>query len=262
MSIQIERCLAVLERLADDPDGVSLSRLADRLGLPKAAAYRLLGQLAELGYVRQDDVSQRYALTMRLPALGFRYLAATRLDELCQPSLENLARRSGEHARLAVVDGERLIWVANAQGAAWGLRYVPQMGREVVLHRTATGKAWLATMSDEEALRLVYAQGFGERADDGPNTVHTVEALLDELAATRARGHGLAADEGEPGVTALATTVPGETGRPVATVSVAGPSFRMGPERRGPVHEALDAAASELAGIWPMRRRHVRGAAA
>ena len=55
--------------------------------------------------------------------------------------LDELAERTHEYCRLAIVEGENLIWVARAQGAKSGLRYDPDMGQELVLHATANGKA-------------------------------------------------------------------------------------------------------------------------
>ena len=117
------RTLDILELLADAPDGLALSAIAGALAMPKSVAHRLLAGLAERGFVQQDPDTQHYGLTLKLAALGFRHLAATRIEEVCQPVLNRLAADSGELARLAVVDGEKMTWVAKAQGALSGLRY-------------------------------------------------------------------------------------------------------------------------------------------
>jgi len=81
--------------------------------------------------------------------------------DIAQPLLDRLAATSGELVRLSIVDGDRLTWVARAQGARRGLRYDPDMGMDATLSCTATGHAWLLTMTDEEALQRVARQGFG-----------------------------------------------------------------------------------------------------
>ena len=134
------RTLDLLELLAGAPDGLALSAIAGALAMPKSVAHRLLAGLAERGFVQQDPDTQHYGLTLKLAALGFRHLAATRIEEVCQPVLNRLAADSGELARLAVVDGEKMTWVAKAQGALSGLRYDADAGRDVVLHATAVGK--------------------------------------------------------------------------------------------------------------------------
>ena len=174
----VKRALALLEHLAGRPAGQGVTVLADELALPKSIAHRLLGVLAETGYVRQDAETGRYALTLKLTTLGLRHYVRTGLDDLAQPLLDRLAAETGELARLAVVDGERLVWVAKAQGAPSGLRYDPDIdhdtGHDVVLHATATGKAWLATLPDPEALRIVEATGLRTPARFGANVARTL----------------------------------------------------------------------------------------
>ena len=83
--------------------------------------------------------------------------------------------------RLGVVDGERLTWIAKSQGARSGLRYDPDMGRDAPLFYTASGHAWLACMSDAEALSLVERQGAEVPMGVGPNAPRSNIELLERL---------------------------------------------------------------------------------
>src|SRR5436190_450675 len=166
----VERCLNVVEALVDESAGVSLVDLAERLDMPNSAIHRTLAILASRGYVRQDPATQAYALTLRLSTLGFRLLGARHLPDAGQQVLQRLAEQTGEYCRLAVVEGDGLAWIARAQGSTQGLRYEPPMGGEVVLHTTATGKAWLATLPEDEALRIVVARGFPVPRHSVPGT--------------------------------------------------------------------------------------------
>ena len=205
--VPAQRCLDVLEALAEHSEGLPLTALADALGVPKSATHRLLALLVHRGYACQDESSGRYRLTLRLTGIGFRFLAGTSLSEVCQPVLDRLAARTGELARMAVVDQNGLTWVAKAQGARSGLRYDPDMGRDVVLHATATGKAWLSTLPPDDALSLVQARGFSVPDRFGPRVVRTLAALKRELDLTRERGFGVAEEEGEPGTAAIAAVI-------------------------------------------------------
>src|ERR1700752_3732437 len=127
----VDRCLSLIEALAEAPANVSLGPLAEQLDLPKSATHRLLQSLAERGYVLQDPASQDYGLSLKVALLGFRYLDAHRLSDAAQDALVRLAHASGEYCRMALVEGEGLIWIARAQGATQGLRYDPAMSRDV-----------------------------------------------------------------------------------------------------------------------------------
>lgn len=254
----VERALKLMEALAGEADGADLTALAERLGLPVSATHRLLATLAERGFVAQDPQSGAYGLTLKLSQLAFRNLDLRGLPDAGQIVLDQLARATREYCRLAVVDGESLTWIARAQGATAGLRYEPPMGTGIVLHATATGKAWLASLPEAEALRIVCARGFDAEGRTGPNALGDVDALRTHLAETRSRGYALAVEEGEIGTIAMATTFragPDPCAPVAGTLSVAGPLPRMQEARRGEIAAALAKAAREMAAIWPLRRR-------
>src|SRR5690349_16701956 len=83
--------LDILEVLAEVSAGLPLTEIAHRAKLAKSATHRLLNTLSERGLVTQEEATQHYRLTMRLAALGFRFLAETRITEICQPVLDRLA---------------------------------------------------------------------------------------------------------------------------------------------------------------------------
>ena len=261
MVAAIDRCLSLVETLAPEPEGLSLGDLAQRVDLPKSAAHRMLATLIQRGYVRQDPVTQAYMLSLRLALLAFRYLDARQLPDAAQTVLDRLAQETREYCRLALVDGEELVWIARAQGASQGLRYDPDMGQEVVLHATATGKAWLATLPEEESLRIVCARGFRAPPHAGKRLIHGVVELRQHLVETRRRGYAIAIEEGEVGIVALAAAFRAwdADDAPVAgTLSVAGPIPRLGRERHESIAAALARAAHDVSALWSLRQRQRR----
>lgn len=250
------RTLDILELLAANSGGLSITDIGERLKLPKSGVHRLLAMLIEKGFVQQDANSADYALTMKLGLMGLRQYAGLGINDVAQPILDRLARDSGELARLTIVDNERLIWVAKAQGARHGLRYDPDTGFLVALHPTAVGAAWLSTLPEKDAVRIVTAAGFPRAALFGPNVVRTIDALKAKLRDTRARGYGLALEEAELGTAAVAVTFrvsPQPDAQVAGTLSLAGPITRFPAERRAEFARTLAAAAQELSAIWPLR---------
>jgi len=254
MPSTLDRHFDLLELLVEEPDGLPLSVVAERLDMPKSAVHRLLTALQARGYVNQAPVTRHYQATLQLTCLGLRLLSATGLVDVSQPVLDRLAAATGELARMTAADGDQLHWVAKAQGARSGLRYDVETGGQPRLFCTATGHAWLSTMSDEEALRIVYEQGWPEPRTDQPNAPRTVEDLLARLAMARRRGLAHVVDSATLGTTALAMPIRGAGTTPVVgTVSVAGPSVRIDVERLEDFAEHLRQAALELADLWPAR---------
>jgi DNA-binding IclR family transcriptional regulator len=252
-----ERCLDIIELLADDAGSRPLGDIAERLGLPKSGAHRLLATLVSLGWAEQDIETGFYRLTMRLAILGQRFYVATGIPDICQPLLDKLAAQSREFVRLAVVDGHSLTWVAHAQGATGGLVYQPFLVTNAVpLYATATGKAWLATLPSEQAMKNVLRSGFRDADKYGPNVIRSVDALMKELKTTAKRGFGLAVNEAEPGVSAIAAAIrPADGSAALGTVSIAGPSVRMTDVRVRELAPLVMQSAAELANLWPLRIR-------
>ncbi|MNF67019.1 Acetate operon repressor [compost metagenome] len=201
--------------------------LAEQLGIPKSATHRLLAELIRLGYVRQNLDNLRYQLSTRLVAMGFRYLACSGAD-IVQPVLDRLAQETGELVRLGVIEGERQTWIAKSQGARSGLRYDPDMGREAPLSCTASGHAWLACLSDAEALSLVERQASAVAQEPGPNAPRSSIELLERLRLAREHGYAWVQESSAVGTSAIAAVVRHPlNGRVVGVLSVAGPSARL-----------------------------------
>lgn len=248
MSTQLERGLAVLEHLAARPDGDSLSGMAAALGLPLSAMHRALADLSRTGYVRQLREQGDYGLTIKLVSLGLNHLAASGIVDVAQPALDRLAADAGELVRLAVVDGDELVFVAKAQGATRGLRYDPDMGLSVRLSCSAAGHAWMSTLDDERSLALVSRQGFGRPQDYGPKAPTTVKALLAHVHAARKRGYATIVEVFAPAMSAMAAPVVVE-GRAVGAVTIAGPAVRLDDARMRALGGSLIETAREIAGV-------------
>ncbi|ROZ71487.1 IclR family transcriptional regulator [Ramlibacter sp. WS9] len=247
MNGTLERSLGILEYLAAYPEGMSLAGIAQDLALPRSACHRLLTDLARCGYVRQLRDHGDYALTTKLAALGLTFLSGSGIVDIAQPLIDRLAEVSGELVRLALVDGDRLTFVAKAQGARFGLRYDPDMGIDVRLSCSAGGHAWLMTLSDERAIEIVSKQGFGDPKHYGPKAPTTVKELLRILAKDRARGFSTINEMYAPGMTAMAAPVQRHGEPAIAVITVAGPAIRLTEARMEELGPELLRAADELA---------------
>ena len=250
MSGAIEKSLAILEAMALQPGGVQVSAIAARLEQPVSGVHRQLREFERLGYVRQIRDQGDYALTIKLAAIGLSFLSRAGVNDVAQPILDRLARRTGELIRLSVMDGDDLVWVAVAQGATGGLRYDPGSEQGVVVHlaSTAGGQAYLATLADEEALMRVGRQGVLRR-DVAPaaRAPRTGSQVLEMLRETRRRGFSLAIDTYLDGMAAMAVPVFYRgSGTVLGCVSVAGPSVRLRPDGLSATAAALREAAGDL----------------
>jgi len=247
MNIALDRGLSILELLATNPGGMPLGAIAEHFEMPKSACHRLLQDLMARGYVRQSLMQADYVMTTKVASLGLSFLSGSGIVDIAQPLIERLADLSGELVRLAVVDTDRLTWVAKAEGGRKGFRYDPDMGMDARLSCTSSGHAWLLTLTDERAVDLVSRQGFGSAKDYGPKAPTTVKALLGFLHAARVRGYAMIDEVFAPGMSAVAAPVQ-RSGRPaIGVISIAGPRQRLTASRIQALAPALLATTQELA---------------
>ena len=246
----VANSMHVLELLASRPDGRRVSEIAERLGINKAIAHRLLAALINAGYVSQDARTSSYFATHSLGALGLRQLSSSGVGTWAQRALDSLAADSEELVRLAVATNDSLQWIAKAQGSNSSLRLDPVMGQDAVPHATASGKAWLSTLSSER-VDAVLAQE--SRLSTIPRSPLDRAGLLLELEEVRHRGYATTFEEMDLGINAAAAPIYGAgPGREATgTISIAGPSVRVTRARMSELSPYLLAAAGEVAKSWP-----------
>ena len=251
--VTVERTLEIIEMLADAEDGLSLSELSRRLNVNKNIVFRILATLEPLNYIFKSEKQQHYHLTFKISNLGLRQMTTSGLHEQCQPVIRGLAEKTGELARLAVVQQGRPIWIHSSSGPRRTLQIDPRWGLEVVLHAHATGKAWMSTLSEAELDELL---GSYELVPLTEYTITDRQEMKKELAATRRRGIAQSWEEMELGVSAIAAPILAKgidgSRRCVGTVSVAAPMSRTSKEDFLRFEKPLRAAAASLASIWPI----------
>ncbi len=247
MSGVLERTLGILELLAQHGHGLELAAIADQLGIPRSGAHRLLTDLVRCGYVRQTREHGDYVLTTKLVSMGLSYLSNTGIVDIAQPLLDRLAVTSGELVRLSVIDGDRLTWVARAQGARQGLRYDPDMGSDARLSCSASGQAWLLALSDKEAMARVKQQGLGAPRDYGPNAPTSLTALMTRVQAARQLGYSLTQETYTAGLNAMGAPVRLKGQAPIGVITIAGPTVRFTEKKMRALASELLAVAAQMA---------------
>lgn len=214
----VERAFGLMETMADNGGMMGLSQLAAASGLPLPTIHRLVRTLVDLGYLRQEP-SRRYVLGPKLIRLGES--SAHMLNVWARAHLTRLVDELGESANLAMLDGDGIVYVGQVP-SRHSMRMFTEVGRRVLPHCTAVGKAILAEMSPGQV------RGILDRTGMPRHTEHTITDPDEFAAAVQwSREHGYALDDGEQemGVRCVAVAVPDVAFR--LAISVSGPATRM-----------------------------------
>lgn len=217
------RPLLLLETLSQQHSGISLSALAERLGLPKASVMRLLHALQGQAYVMRDPGTSVFTLGPRAAALGLRTLHAASVAHRYRPLLSALVQRLGETCNLTTREGAQVLYIDRVETTE-PLRMTLPPGSRVPLHCTASGKLFLSQMPAPDCQALV--EGLARER----KTAHThtsVAALMAEIEHTRKRGIGVDNEEFINGMVAIAIPVRDAQGQCVAAVACHTPTARL-----------------------------------
>lgn len=183
--------------------------------------------------------SRRYVLGPRLIHLGES--SSRTLGTWARLHLADLVEGTGETANLAMLDGDRVVYVAQVP-SRHSMRMFTEVGRRVHLHCTGVGKALLAQLPRETARELVQRAGMPRRT---PRTITDVDEHMAELDRISAQGYAVDDGEQETGVRCIA--VPVLAGGAQTALSVSGPEGRVTLESLPQLAELLRATAVELA---------------
>jgi IclR family transcriptional regulator, acetate operon repressor len=248
----IERALAVIEMLAEEADGLTLSDISRKLDVNKAIVHRVLSALDATGYVFRSERTGNYRLTYKIRNIGLRHVSLNDLLEQNMPILQALADMTDELIRLAVVESNSITWIAAVQGRRRMLQLNPSYTFGINLHTHATGKAWLSTLPRDVARSLLEKKGLHARTGQSKTNLADIEAELDEALFL---GYAVTYEEDELGVGALAAPIVLDNSSPTALcvgiISLAGPTSRMNREQLVATHPLVIAAAQRLAMRWP-----------
>jgi IclR family acetate operon transcriptional repressor len=234
----IERAFNLIETIVANGGVMGVSQLAAAVSLPPPTIHRLVRTLVDIGYLRQEP-SRQYTLGPRI--LLFAESASAMLSSVARPHLAGLVEDLGETANLAVLDGSEIVYVAQVP-SRHSMRMFTEVGRHVLPHCTAVGKALMADMDETDARALLTRTGMPK------HTAHTIVEPSEFIAALRTTSQlGYALDEGEQeiGVRCVAVAVPDQ--RPRLAISISGPTQRMTDELVARAAPRLAAASRAIA---------------
>ncbi len=243
-----ERGLAVIRCFGPDAPRLTLTEVARRCDLTRAAARRYLITLESLGYVGANG--REFFLLPRVLELGYAYLASASLPDVARVHLAPLARQLSESCSAAVLDRGDILYVSRTS-ANRIMSIALGIGDRLPAYCTAMGRVLLAAEPDEDL------DAYLENLTPEPRTPHTLTdkaAIRSEIIATRERGWCSIDQEVELGVRSIALPIHDGEGV-VAAMNVSAHASRMTVEElEGSVLEAARTAATAIAADLRLRR--------
>ncbi len=210
----LERGLSVIRAFDTDHPMLTLSEVATRTSLSRAAARRFLRTLVQLGYMRSDG--SRFALRPKVLELGYAYLSSLTLPEVAMPHLEQLVEQVHESSSVSELDGNDVVYIARVPTKRI-MTVTISVGTRFPAYATSMGRVLLAAQPEDRLEAYL-----GATSLDGltGHTITNPAALRRELRRIRAQGWALVDQELEEGLRSVAAPIRDADGQVIAAVNV------------------------------------------
>ena len=228
--------MKLLDVLAQHPDPTPLKQAAQESGLHPSTAHRILGAMAQSGFVERAE-GGTYRLGIRLLELGSLVKSRISLRETAMPFMLQLHADTGESVNLGIRNGDEIVYVERTSSGRSAVRVVHIVGARAPLHTTATGKLFLAEDGYDKA------REYARRTGLPPSTAASITdpaQLEKELGKVRRLGVAFDLDEVENGVRCIAAGIHDHTGELVAGISLSTPSERFDADRATMIRNTAD----------------------
>ena len=151
--------------------------------MPTSTVHDHLQTLTELGYVLNDDGT--YRIGTKFLELGGYARINSRIFQVSESELQNLAVETGEHANLMVEENGMGVFLMKQKGSE-AIKIDTYEGMRVYLHTTAMGKAILAFMDESRRSDILAQHGLPRVTE---HSIGNRDVLEDKLDANRERGY-------------------------------------------------------------------------
>lgn len=215
--------LDVLEAFAIHPE-LTINEVVELTGIGKSTVFRILYTLESKNYLSRTK-NGAYQLGIKLFSLGKVVESQLGIINLAHPFLVDLAAKTGETAHLVIwKDKKNIMFIDKVLNANSSLRMDSYVGfcREAYL--TASGKALLSTLSEEQLQSYIDMTEFVRHTD---TTITSGSALRRNLEEIHSRGYAIDNEESEQGLVCMSTPIYDSFRHAIASISFSGPAGRM-----------------------------------
>jgi DNA-binding IclR family transcriptional regulator len=222
----VERALDVLTCFTDQTPALSMTQISELVGINKSTIHRILATLERKRFVERDPDTGVYRPGIRLLQYAFLTLEHNDLRRLASPFLHKLCNQYQENANLTILDDTFVVYLDVVESPQ-RVKLAAVPGQRLPAFCTASGKAILAFLPIDQLNRIL-ERGMPRYTQ---NTISSKQAFLEEMLHARQLGFAISLQEFEEGINAVAAPIISNKDNVIASISIAGPAYRLTRER-------------------------------
>jgi DNA-binding IclR family transcriptional regulator len=241
-SVAVERALAMLEAVAQEPDGLSNAEISRKLQIPKSSASYILRTLERQAYLNRDAETGKYRVGLKILSLSRGALSGLDVREVALPIMRHLMEKTNLTCHLAILDGPDAVYIEKVEPQGF-IKMDTWVGRRMRVHATSVGKALVAHIPPEKLEKILASAGMEKRT---AKTITTPSRLHKELERVRLQGYAVDDEENNIGARCLGAPVFNQSGVIEASVGLSGTTNQVNPQTIPRIVEQLKDAARHI----------------
>lgn len=201
----VKKAFAILSAVSSSKDGMGVSDLAKKLKIAKSTVHGMTSTLEELGAVMRDPLTKKYKLGFTLLEIGRSAYSQIDLQTAARPVTERLMETTRTSVFLGILNWHQ-VTILDIVESRQELNITAPVGSIIPLLAGAVGKVFLASMSEQQAAKIVKSKGLPRFTD---NSIVDQDLYFSELNQVREKGYAVDDEEYILGVRAVASPLMG-----------------------------------------------------
>jgi DNA-binding IclR family transcriptional regulator len=219
----LEKAVLILDCFTQENTELGVRETARLVGLSSSATGRIMNTMRDLGLLSQNPRTRLYTMGTRVLAWAGTYLAASDIDVVAHPFMQELNRITRETVSLYVLEGNERVCIERLESPQ-SVRFAVRVGKRLPLYAGAAGKVMLAFLPSHRCNEILESEKLVAFTE---STIIEWVALQKDLALTRERGYAVSKGEWTQGATGVAAPIFDRTNEVVGALNISGPSARF-----------------------------------
>ncbi len=221
-----ERVLNILQLLSTNPEGFTLTEIAEAIQAPKSTIFPVIQTMLERRFISLNKSTLKYSIGISAFCIGASYSSGKNVLDFIKKEMEYIVGKINETCQMGILDGGNVLYVLKEDSMRTDIRLVSHIGKRLPAYCTAIGKALLQEY-DLEELKALYPDGLKPMTE---KTITDFEVLAEQL--KKINEDKIATDFEEVTKYLVCLAVPlSAQGKTIASISISLPIFRATEEK-------------------------------
>jgi DNA-binding IclR family transcriptional regulator len=214
----VDRISDLLDILAQEKDGCSVSEISERMKLSPSSVHRMLSSLREKNYVVQNTITKKYKIGLKILTLAVKLLNHYDVRAISKKYMNELSSKYDNLVFLSAYQNGLVVCIDTVEMAS-NMKFYVNIGSKMPLNGAAAAQSIIAFDSDEFKKEIFSKQKYKKYTN---STIDTEEKLKERFNEVIRDGYAICDGELEDGVCAMSAPIRDYTNSVVASLSMTG----------------------------------------